>query len=135
MRIDYEGKSVMMDNISYTWFIESDINSYRLSLEFIGAIDEEGNEEPELSCYADIDLTEINHHDKALMDEIENMLKNEIEIERKSDVVMICAPKTLEYLTTRDEDSYPTTMAKFQLLMAAVTNVLALHEMKGEMLP
>lgn len=136
MRIDYEGKTEFMgSDLVYTWFIESAINSYRLSLSFLGCFDEDGKEDIEtLTSQSIIELTEIDHHDPKLLTEVKSMLKNDMDVEIGSDVVMINAPKNLEYLETRDETSYPSTMAKYQLYISAITNVLTRHEMKGEIL-
>ena len=128
MRIDFEGKSIMMEDISYTWFIESEINSYRLSLEFIGGIDENGNQDLESSALAYISLNEITHNIPEIIDQINT--KADIESTIESDTIMNCAPEDRLSIISENTSSYSDTMADFNKLLTTTINTLMQMELK-----
>ncbi len=128
MRIDFEGKSIMMEDISYTWFIESEINSYRLSLEFIGGIDENGNQDLVSSTLAYISLNEITHNMPEIIDQINT--KADIESTIESDTIMNCAPEDRLSIISENTSSYSDTMADFNKLLTTTINTLMQMELK-----
>lgn len=127
MRIDFEGKSIMMEDISYTWIIESEINSYRLSLVFIGGIDENGEQFLEGSCMAYISLNEIAHNIPSIIDQINS--KTDIESKIESDTIMINAPEDRLTIMIENTSSYSDTMNDFNKLLTTTINTLMQMEL------
>lgn len=134
MNIEFIGKEKTFDDVIYTWSIQSKVNSYNLIIEFIGGLDENGEENLYNSSFADISLHEVDHHDKGLLDEIAALISNDIEIETYTDTVMISAPDIRESITTRNESSFDDTLSDYNKILFAATGVLLLHEMGSEAL-
>ena len=134
MNIEYIGKDTCFDNVTLTWAITSKVNSYNLTIEFCGGIEENGEENLYNSAFADITLHEVDHHDKGLLDEIAALVSKDIDIETYNEPVMISAPDIRESITTRNESSFDDTLRDYNKLLMAATGIILLHEMGSEAL-
>lgn len=129
MQINFEGISRNFNDVVFDWYVKG-VNNYRLSISFIGAIDEDENEDLHNAIYADIDIIETGHHDPDILKEIQEQLKDDIEFQTYSDAVMISAPEIRDILTARNEASYEDTIEDFNKILGTLTAVLVKHESK-----
>jgi len=129
MNITFEGKDEIMDSVRFSWYVNSTVNEYRVSIDFCGAIDEDGEQNLDASCFADITICETKRNDPALMDRIYNQaLNRDIDVTREYDTVMVNAPNIRDNITCRNESSYSDTMMDLSNMFSALTSVLMEYE-------
>ena len=129
MNITFDGKDEIMDGVSFSWYVKSTANEYRVSIDFCGAIDEDGEQNLEASCFADITICETKRNDPVLMNRIYNQaLNRDIDVTRDYDTVMVNAPDIRENITCRNESSYSDTMMDLNNMFSALTSVLMEYE-------
>lgn len=128
MNISFSCKEELFDNVTFAWVIESAINTYNLSIEFCEGINEDGEQDLSSSCYADIELTEIDHHDHDLMLKVFDLLKDDVDIELEQNYLQFGDDN--ETIFTRNESSYDDTMSELEQFMVAITEVLSKMEVR-----
>lgn len=104
MNITFEGRELSFNNVTLSWYVESPVNEYRVSVDFIGGFDDDEDDEIlESSIYADITIYEVKHNDLFLMDRIYNQALNRgLDVTRNCDTVMVNAPEIRENITCRN---------------------------------
>lgn len=126
IRVEFEEKTDIFDDVVLNWYIESPLNDYRLTMQFCGAIDEDGNEDLNSSCFCEISINEVENHKSYIIDTIKERIENDIniELEESSMSILLYAPDVRSSLYYRDESSLDSsvTVAKAFLkhLSAAV---------------
>ena len=130
MKIKFSCKDMCVGNITYAWVIESTVNDYNLSIEFCGAVNEEGEVNLHSSCFAEIELTEMHHCDPDILTEVQNIISNDLEVERTQIYKPFGDDK--ETLRIRNESSFDSTIEDYNTILMAITAVLLKHEMIDE---
>ena len=94
INVYFEEKNYNFDDINYSWYISSPLNDYRLQMSFLGAIDEEGEEDLYSSCFCEISIHEVEYHKQHIMDTVKERIENDysIELETYDETICICAP-------------------------------------------
>ena len=133
MKVTFEGKANnSFDDIDYSWLIESEIQTYRIVISFIGAIDENQEENLYNAMCAELTIYEIDHHDIELITDIYNLLKDRVEIEINADTMCNTIPEVRTYLRVINESSFDDTISDYNKLLYATIGVLMSREMKTE---
>lgn len=124
MRVEFEGRSILLNDVCYTWFIESEINSYRLGILFCGGIDDRGKMDLENSLNAEITLTEITEHKPGLLSHIrQNALYLDMDYETNT-VDLVLQPDRRDFIRYIDYDSYDESLKTLKYLLNSVTTTL-----------
>ena len=133
MNITHEQRQGIMDTAIESWYITSYDNEYRLQMELVGAIDDDGNQINDCASMAYITLTETKRRIPLLMDKIEHAL-NDIssEMMRGTETIMQNAPDVREYILLKNESSYYETCIDLKNLFNAVMKVLTEEEISRD---
>lgn len=129
MKVEFEGKSIMFNDVCYTWFIESELNSYRLGIVFCGGINDRSKMDLESSLNAEITLTEIEKHNPGLLSEIrQNAIYLDMDYETNT-IDLTLQPDRRDFIRYIDYDSYSESMKTLKHLFNSVTTTLLWYEM------
>lgn len=112
IRVEFEEKTDIFDDVVLNWYIESPLNDYRLTMQFCGAIDEDGNEDLNSSCFCEISINEVENHKSYIIDTIKERIENDIniELEKSSMSILLYAPDVRSSLYYRDESSLDSSV-------------------------
>lgn len=86
MNIDFENKAETdYNDIAYSWYIRSNYGDYRLTMNFIGALNDDGNIDFDLSSFCSISLYEVeNNYHPEMLQAIKIRIEDELSIELKA---------------------------------------------------
>ena len=112
INVYFEEKNYNFDDINYSWYISSPLNDYRLQMSFLGAIDEEGEEDLYSSCFCEISIHEVEHHKQYIMDTVKERIENDysIDLNTYDETICICAPDVRSSIYYRNESSLDSSV-------------------------
>ena len=131
MNIKFEEKAESFDNVTFSWYITSSVNEYRVIIDFVGAINEDGEEDIVGSMCAEISVNEIKHHDHDTLEAIRQKISLIMGYDQNT--FMVNAPDIRESLYLTNESSYSDTMDYFNLIMTGLASVLIDKETRADM--
>ena len=128
MNITFEDKNKLYDDLTFSWYITSELNEYRLTMTFCGAIDEDGNEDLYSSMNCEIELNEVAENKPYIMQTIKEKIENKlsIELEDYSETIYNTFPDTRNSIYYIDEDSYDSSMDVLKAFIEAAASTLDL---------
>lgn len=125
MNITFEEKTYPFDDIEYSWYIESSVNDYRVTMNICGAVDEDGNENPYGGIMGTISIYEVSHNLVDVFDKIQTALTDAgLEPGRNAETIMVNAPDIREYMDIRNESSFDDTLNDLNTVISVLTAVL-----------
>lgn len=112
INIYFEDKDYIFDDINFCWYISSPLNDYCLQISFMGAINEDGEENLYSSCGCEISLHEVEHHKQHIMDTVKERIENDcsIELETYDETICICSPDVRSSIYYTDESSFDSSL-------------------------
>ncbi len=112
INIYFEEKNYIFDDINFNWYISSALNDYRLQVSFIGAIDEDGNENLNNSCFCEVSLYEVEQHKPYIMKTVKERIENacSIELNGYEETIYMCASDVRSSIYYRDENSFDSSI-------------------------
>lgn len=129
MKIEFESKEIdFNEDVIISWYVTSPINNYRITLNFIGGITEDGKEYLEGSSMAYINITETKYKKRDILDNVYRLVENSMEASIEEETIMINAPDYRYSLEVQNEDSYDGTLEDFYELLGAFSYVLLQEE-------
>ncbi len=108
IRVEFEERTDIFDDVVLNWYIESPLNDYRLTMQFCGAIDEDGNEDLNSSCFCEISINEVENHKSYIIDTVKERIENDINIELEESSMY--APDVRSPIYYRDESSFDSSI-------------------------
>ena len=126
MIIKFEGKDItgFDEDIIFSWFIKTPFNNYRVTKEFIGAIDpESGEEDLEKSIFCDISVYEISQNKPEILKSVVDSLPD-IEFKTYEDTVYNTHPTPRACIYVRDEGNLSNTNKIFEQIMSQLIKEL-----------
>lgn len=85
MTIEFENKTANdYNDIEYSWYIRSNYGDYRLTMNFIGALNDDGNIDFDLSSFCCISLNEVQNNRPEMLQAIKARIEEELSIELES---------------------------------------------------
>ena len=129
MNITFEDKDRLYDDLTFSWYITSELNEYRLTMTFCGAIDEDGNEDLYSSMNCEIALNEVAENKPYIMQTIKEKIENKLSIELAEDNELIynTFPDIRNSIYYMDEDSFDSSMDVLKAFIEAVASTLDLE--------
>ena len=130
MKIKFAGKgnTGFGDDVVFEWYVTSPINEYRIALNFIGGIAEDGKECLEGSIMAYINITETKYTKRNILEKVQRLVENGMEASIEDEAIMINAPDYRYSLEVQNENSYDGTLEDFHELLGALSYVLLQEE-------
>lgn len=112
IKVEFEERTDIFDDVVLNWYIESPLNDYRLTMQFCGAIDEDGNEDLTSSYFCEISINEVENHKSYIIDTVKERIENDIniELEESSMSILLYAPDVRSSLYYRDENSLDSSV-------------------------
>ena len=128
MNIYFEDKELdtYNDDVIYEWYMSSSHGDYRLVMRFCGAINENEEENIDLSSFCNISLNECTSNDSCFIESIKKRVEDElsIEFETYEATVMICAPDIRREIYIDDEYGVDNSIKIAKSILHAAADVL-----------
>ena len=85
MTIDFENKTASdYNDIEYSWYIRSNYGDYRLTMNFIGALNDDGSIDFDIASFCCISLNEVQNNRPEMLQAIKARIEEELSIELES---------------------------------------------------
>lgn len=85
MTIDFENKTASdYNDIEYSWYIRSNYGDYRLTMNFIGALNDDGSINFDITSFCCISLNEVQNNRPEMLQAIKARIEEELSIELES---------------------------------------------------
>lgn len=129
MTIHFEDKNTTFDTVSFSWFIHSDLNDYRLIMAFCGAIDEENNEDIENASSCCISLNEVSSNKPYIMQTIKEKIemKLSIELDEDNDLIYNTFPDWRDSIYYNDYTGFDNTIDILKAFIEATAGTLEIN--------
>ncbi len=126
--INFESKTEIMDDVILNWHINSPLNEYRLTMQFSGAIDENGNIDIYNSSFCEISINEIESHKPYILETIKELIENTLNITLSTydESILLYSPDIRSSIYYRDEDSLESSISianEFVKQLCKVTSI------------
>ena len=107
MKVSIEESYTIFDDLICPEYIKTKKNEYRLIMDYVGAIQEDGETVPECSIMCVISLNETTHNDGKTIEAIKKVLSEKgLEPETSTETVFDTFPDIRRELSIIDESSF-----------------------------
>ena len=126
MDIKFESKDRIFDDLTFSWYVSSQLNDYRITLTFCGAIDESGNENIYSSINCCISIYEVSANKPYIMQLLKEKIENKlsIELEEDNDLIYDTFPDWRDSIFYIDYDSFDYSMEILKTFVESLASTL-----------
>lgn len=126
MDIKFESKDITFDDLTFSWYVSSQLNDYRIILTFCGAIDNIGNEDIYNATNCCISLYEVSTNKPYIMQLLKEKIENKltIELEEDNELIYNTFPEWRDSIFYIDYDSFDKSIEILKTFIEALASTL-----------